>query len=236
MKISGEQKAVLNELRALRKLPKTSETDTSILSKRGALRSLGSGSVDDNGTTVYFQSFVGKFRDGRKGVVVYSKRADDNYYWEPVALFTWLTDEAASAYFGQDVNDLYADHCEFYEANWNSNDASDDWPEFLDDNGLRTSLGISDAKGYFDGGDDVYVTPAEILHGQKIVIYYEDNSNSPATYTVINSFSTETEQSSTFWLWFVLIIVAFILVFMISQISDFNTFKKVEVPLIASTT
>jgi len=230
-KISGAQKSVLNELRALRKLPKTFETDTSILSKRAALRSLGSGSVDDNGTTVYFQSFVGKFRDGKKGVVVYSKRADDDYYWEPVALFTWLTDEAASAYFGQDVNDLYADHCEFYDANWNSNDASDDWPEYLDDNGLRTSLGVLDAKGYFYGGDNVYVTPAEILHGQKIVIYYENSVNNPNTYHVINSFSTEPEESSTFWLWFVLIIVAsLILVFMISQISDFNKFKKVEVP------
>jgi hypothetical protein len=212
-KISSQQKTVLNEIRSLRKLQKTSENKTLILAKRNELRTRGTGSVDDSGIMVYFQSFSGTFIDGKKkGVVVYSKRADDNYWWEPVALFTWMTDETASAYFGEDVNDLYAGHCEFYESDWNSNDDSDNWPEFLDDESLQSALGITGAKGYFDGGDDVYVTPAEILHGQKIVIYYSNGGNN----NVINSFSTEPKETSTLWVWIVLLVLFSLLLFMSS--------------------
>jgi len=223
-RISGEQKKFLNEIRTLRKLPKSAENRSSIISMRGQLSTRGTGSIDDEGTTVYFQSFSGKFLDGKKGVVVYSKRADQTW-WDPVALFTWLTTENASAYFGYDTDNLYADHCEFYDADWEGNDNADSWPDLLDDDALRTALGIYDAKGWFDGGDEVYVTPAEILHGQKIVIYHELIIPGPNIYTVVNSFSTETKGTSTLWAVWVILVILILIVFY----NTYQTYSKTSV-------
>jgi len=42
----------------------------------------------------YYESFEGKFEDGRKAVAVYGKFQGENR-WKDVALVTWMTDAEA---------------------------------------------------------------------------------------------------------------------------------------------
>ena len=166
-------------------------------------------SVLVNGITVNYQSFISEFTTGgEKCVVVYSKQEDKNF-WIPVALFTWLTTADAISYFNQvNMDDLKAHHCEFYFAGWVDNDNGTTWPDLTlrDDETLRTSLGISDALGFFIGdlgvsSDNVFVTPEEILNGQKIVIlevtYYPNSLQDIDDGTVINSVSFSNSSSSS---------------------------------------
>jgi len=162
------------KVRSLKKLPKSDETDALILqTRRDYLGATGS-TVD--GDTYYYQSFDCKFQsDGSKVIVVYEKQDTDNW-WYAYTIHTFMTDAQASEFLGFNVDDTQANHCEFYEAYWISNDGSqytdDDW-NFHGDLSLRATLGLTNAKGYWAEGDPVYVKPSEILRGQKIVINYD---------------------------------------------------------------
>jgi len=189
VKISKAASELDKQIRALKKVPITENVKAEILAKQSQLRSMGSAVYDDGGDIYYYQSFPGRFRNGKKAVAVYRKQEGDSY-WIPAAVFTFMTRSEAAGYFPSDPSNLEAMHCEFYKADYNINDASDNWPEFLDDANLRTVLEIYDAKGWFgNSGDEVYVTPREIINGQKIVILDSNNNDlvvDAITFTEIN--------------------------------------------------
>ena len=178
VKVSKEKSDLYKKLRALKKLPKSEETDALIVQTRRDYLGASGSTVD--GSTYYYQSFECKFQsDGSKVIVVYEKEDTDDH-WSPYTINTFMTDEQASAFLGYAVEDTEAYHCEFYGSGWISNDDSqytDNDGDFHDDASLRASLGLTNAKGYWQSGDPVFVSPSEILRGQKIVITYDINQN-----------------------------------------------------------
>jgi hypothetical protein len=144
-----------------------------------------------------FQAFPGSFESGSKCIAIFSK-LDTNTYWNPWALLTTLTDEEAESLWGTSKRAM---HCEFYDAVWKDRDDGDYSADFSEEELL--ALGITNKfKGFFadtdegliDGaGDNIYVTPSEIVNGQRIVIY---NNSTDEAIDYVNF----TENSkSTFW-------------------------------------
>lgn len=178
-----EQIKLLKELTALKKLPKSDETSVLIEQKNEELINArtrtteGTDGSSPNIVTVYFKGFDGEIynysgsADGKnlRVVAVYA-RYEDDIYWFPWILATNLTNAEAIELF--DVTTTYAWHCEFYGAEFQSNDDSDVFPGFFNyEEEIFTNLGIANFKGYyFFGGDEVWVTPEEILNGQEVIL------------------------------------------------------------------
>ena len=178
-KISNNEKTLLKELRALKKLPQNNENKQLLQLKKEELLSLDRtiNVPDEEGPTLIFKLFDGKIYSyvGSRTqlqdlnvVGVYWKVDGDNT-WEPFIISTQLTELQADELFGS--TGLYAIHCEFYQNNFEANDYSDQFPEFGED--IFQLLGIDNNKGYFRGsgsGDPVFVTPEEIINGQDVII------------------------------------------------------------------
>jgi len=230
-KISSSEKTLLEEIKSLKKLPESENKAHDIEEKGQQLFILRGSStiVDDNGDTVTYESFEGKFVDGSKAVVVY-KKYQGNIFWEDVALVTWMTDLEAEVFFGVNITGMSTDI--FAPSGCGMADWSDGWItndngsfsqgtvsyDFFDEEQLIQDLGLSGAKGFFAGSRmNSYQEKAEdILRGQEIKIY--KSSLGSSDIQIINSVSfpqsnistNETETPSWAWVAVVLCVLLFI--------------------------
>ena len=147
-----------------------------------------------------FEAFHGSFESGSKCIAIFSKRITD-MDWNPWALLTTLTDAEAQALWG---DDKLAAHCEFYDAEWNERDNGDYSADFTEEelvdlgitNEFKGFFGGTNGEGEIDGaGDEIYVTPSDIVNGQRVVIF---NSSSNEAIDYVNF---DVNSKSTFWTW-----------------------------------
>jgi hypothetical protein len=222
-KISSSEKKLLEEIKSLKQLPESENKAHDIEEKSQQLFILrGSSTVEDGGDTILYESFEGKFEDGSKAVAVYKKYTFNNY-WEDVALVTWMTNQVAGAYFGADLpnDELYCAGCGFEGLGnwWNENDDGDfntffsidfvAYPQLIQD------LGLSGAKGFFQGGNMLsYQEKAEdILRGQKMFILLNEqkiNSVSFPQSNISTNISTNKTETPSWAVAVVLCIFLFI--------------------------
>lgn len=225
LKITQAQKNMLDEIKSLKNLPKTTETRDQIdqirerfnspLSSRGSATGPGPW-----GITIQYRSFEGKFDDGRKAVALYSKY-EDEIYWTGDYLFTWMTEVEARTYFGYpDPAEITVEinGCLFRQAFFIADDEGIDFPSF---ESIRQDLGLVGAKSYFDSfyypffGTDLI----DILRGQKI--YLVDRDVIPnvlkGTVTFPESTISESTISELSSIWFYIIIVILILIILIRR-------------------
>ena len=213
LKISQAQKDLMDEMRNLRKQPRSSETDGEIDQLRQRIiSSRGSGSVPGMGENIYYESYEGKFEDGQKAVIVFEKFGDDKLWTS--YLFTWLTAEEGKIYFAydQDEDDYLYDayNCGFRSGTFVPDDDGLEWNS-LDP--IREDLGIDGAKGFFYGNLDLYhPNSVDVLKGQKI--YFVDDNDS---HEIKNSVTFAESESSTSSIWFYVIIVLLILIILMRR-------------------
>ncbi len=222
-KISSSEKKLLEEIKSLKQLPESENKAHDIEEKSQQLFILrGSSTVEDGGDTLLYESFEGKFEDGSKAVAVYKKYLGD-YYWEDVALVTWMTELDAEEYFGADLSndDLYCAGCGFEgNSNWWYENDDESFGGFPDFDGAPSQfmqdLGLSGAKGYFKGLTILsYQEKAEdILRGQKMFILLDTGPNeqkiNSVSFPQSNISTNETETPSWAWVAVVLCVLLFI--------------------------
>ena len=230
IKISKTHNNLLKDLRALKNLPKNEENTNLIKAKKQELL-LATKEASTTGTngelTVVFKAFNGKIRwaqgssNVNKNVVGVYTHTEGDTYWYPWIISTQLTSTQATSLFNTSFSNLRAHHCEFYESDFISNNDSTNYPEDFDNEDIIfQNLGISNYKGYFDGGDEVYVTPEEILNGQEVAVINSDNNE------IVGKISWNRNDPLSYLYIFLILIISFIISYLLYKFTITNVLKK----------
>jgi hypothetical protein len=191
-RISKQKKEFLDEIKALKKLPRTEE-NTELIKQKKQEFSTRDSTVTIEDTTVPYEEVKFKSFDGEiythKGsaaaknlsivAVYYNFPNDINYAieWELYGVFTRLTETQANELFAYNINDIYGYNCGLRGTDFFNNDNSDTYPDVGFSNTMNglivQNLGIQNYKGFFDGdygSVSIFTSPEDILKEQEIVI------------------------------------------------------------------